>query len=83
MRIQDLTESIPTSGSRTNKFALDAETEATLDEFVAWLITNTYSQGTSQSYRSYCAKALFLELDWSQMTSDMRCAVKKLREFMA
>ena len=81
MRISDLTSSIPTTSGRSSKFQLDAETEHELDLFVEWLVSNTYSTGTAQSYRSYCAKALFMELEWHQMTSDMRCAVKKLREF--
>lgn len=82
MNINEMIEAIP-AHTRTNKFALDAETEQVLDAFVDWLVVNNKTTATARSYRSYCAKALCLGLDWSDMTSDMRSAVRKLAEFQA
>lgn len=69
--------------SRESKYTsmLDAETVVQLDKFVEWLVAQNKTSATASSYKSYVAKALALELDWSDMSSDVRSAVKKFAEF--
>jgi len=71
----------PKARSKT-KFHTDSETERKLDEFVEWLQrVEGKTRATSQSYRSYVAKALCEEPEWDEMTSDMRSGVRAFARF--
>lgn len=83
MNIEDLVASVK-GGVKSSKYQLDAESEHILDEFVEWLMNEAEprkTQATSQSYRSYCAKAMYLDQAWDELTSDQRSAVRALAEF--
>jgi hypothetical protein len=73
----------PKARSKT-KFHTDPETERDLDEFVLWLQREeNKTRATSQSYRSYVAKALVEDPEWEDMTSDMRSGVRAFARFDA
>lgn len=80
--IDNLCASIPAQ-ARTGKFRLEDALEDELDQFVDWLVTSGKTTATARSYRSYVAKALFMDSEWKDMTSDQRSAVRKLAEFKA
>ena len=78
----NLTSKVPTGTTRTGTYRLPAEQEAYLDEFVEWLQSaEGKTRGTAQSYRSHCAKAEFMGLEWKDMTSSIRSAVDALKRF--
>lgn len=86
MDITTLIANIPeASAERTGKFEsmLDDETRGILASFVEHLVTEGKTTATAQSYKSYVAKALALELDWADMSSDVRSAVKAFAKFAA
>lgn len=63
---------------------LSSDVRTVLDEFQVWLIrAEGKSVATSQSYRSYVAKAKALGLKNDDMTSDIRSGVRALKRFMA
>jgi hypothetical protein len=82
MNIHDLTGQIPAASRAGTSFPLAPELEATLDEFVEWLVTvDGKTRNTANSYRSYVAKALYLETSWKDLTSDQRSGVRALARF--
>lgn len=73
---------IPAHSKAGTSFPLSAELEAHLDAFVEWLVrVDGKTQNTANSYRSYCAKALFLETSWKDLTSDQRSGIRALARF--
>lgn len=61
---------------------LPAEVLKTLEEFTEWLVKHEgKTVATSQSYKSYVAKALALKMSGDQMTSDIRSGIKALKRF--
>jgi hypothetical protein len=80
--IHQLTSQIPAQSRAGTSFPLPQDVEETLDAFVRWLReVDGKTENTSNSYRSYVAKALFLGTEWKDLTSDQRSAVRALERF--
>lgn len=80
--IHTLTAQIPSHSKSGTSFPLTQELEQHLDEFVTWLReVDGKTENTSNSYRSYVAKALFLETPWKDLTSDQRSGIRALARF--
>lgn len=64
--------------ARKRQYTLPAPIEQMLDDFQKSLELK-HTKGSAQSYRSLCAKCIFLKLTEDKMTSSQRSAMRKLK----